>query len=170
MISKSLKAAFVCSIVLFSSCKDDKNSEENVVMTDTNNVLLQEWKGPYQGLPAFDKMNVTDIKEAVETGMTLGLEDIEAIANNTESPTFENTIVPLEASADELNDVFTYYGIMSSNMSSPEFRDIQGELAPKLSDYSSKISQNEKLFQRVKAVYDAHKKRHYQQINSVFLI
>ena len=151
MISKSLKAAFICSIVLFSSCKDDKNSEEKMAVNDSNNVLLQEWKGPYQGLPAFDKMNVLDVKEAVETGMALGLEDIEAIANNTEAPTFENTIVPLEASADELDHVFTYYGIMSSNMSSPEFRDIQGELAPKLSEYSSKISQNETLFQRVKS-------------------
>jgi peptidyl-dipeptidase Dcp len=158
MISKSLKAAFICSIVLFSSCKDDKNSEEKMAVNDSSNVLLQEWKGPYQGLPAFDKMNVLDVKEAVETGMVLGLEDIEAIANNTEAATFENTIVPLEASADELDHVFTYYGIMSSNMSSPEFRDIQGELAPKLSEYSSKISQNETLFQRVKTVYDASQK------------
>ena len=158
MITKYFKAAFAFIIVLCSSCKDANPSKENTVMNTTDNVLLQEWKGPYQGLPAFDKMNVSDIKEAVETGMVLGLEDIAAITNNTESPTFDNTIVPLEASADKLNHVFTYYGIMSSNMSSPEFRDIQGELAPKLSDYRSKISQNKKLFQRVKAVYDALQK------------
>ena len=158
MITKYFKAAFAFIIVLCSSCKDANTSKENTVMNTTDNVLLQEWKGPYQGLPAFDKMNVSDIKEAVETGMVLGLEDIAAITNNTESPTFDNTIVPLEASADKLNHVFTYYGIMSSNMSSPEFRDIQGELAPKLSDYRSKISQNKKLFQRVKAVYDASQK------------
>ena len=159
MISKPLKAVLVCSIVLFSSCKNDKNPEEKTVMNDTDNVLLKEWTGLYQGLPAFDKMNVADIKEAVETGMELGLKDIEAIANNTEAPTFKNTIIPLEASASKLNDVFTYYGILSSNMSSPEFREIEGELAPKLSEYSSKISQNETLFQRVKAVYDASQKK-----------
>jgi peptidyl-dipeptidase Dcp len=155
MISKSLKAVFICSIVLFSNCKDDKNSEEKIVINDTDNALLQEWKGPYQGLPAFDKMNVGDVKEAVEIGMALGLKDIEAIANTSFAPTFENTIIPLEASAGKLTHVFTYYGILSSNRSSPEFRDIQGELAPKLSDYKSKISQNEKLFQRIKTVYDA---------------
>ncbi|WP_047547229.1 M3 family metallopeptidase [Psychroserpens sp. Hel_I_66] len=155
MISKSIKTAILCSIVLCFSCKDDKNQEEKMAKTEYDNVLLQDWEGPYQGLPAFDKMSVQDVKEAVETGMKLGLEDIDAITNNTEAPTFENTIVPLEASADELNHVFTYYGILSSNMSSPEFRDIQAELAPKLSDYNSKISQNEKLFKRVKAVYDA---------------
>ncbi|MCD2260908.1 M3 family metallopeptidase [Psychroserpens luteolus] len=153
MIYKSLKAAVLCSVILFASCKDDTKTEDKIAMSD--NVLLQEWTGAYQGVPAFDKMNVDDIKEAVLKGMELGLEDIEAIANNTEDPTFENTIVALEASADELNHVFTYYGILSSNMSSPEFRDIQTELAPQLSEYSSKISQNEKLFQRIKAVYDA---------------
>ncbi|WP_298894254.1 M3 family metallopeptidase [uncultured Psychroserpens sp.] len=153
MISKSLKTAVLCSVILFASCKDDTKTEDKIAMSD--NVLLQEWTGSYQGVPAFDKMNVDDIKEAVLKGMELGLEDIEAIANNTEDPTFENTIVALEASADELNHVFTYYGILSSNMSSPEFRDIQAELAPQLSEYSSKISQNEKLFQRIKTVYDA---------------
>ncbi|WP_040279802.1 M3 family metallopeptidase [Psychroserpens damuponensis] len=158
MISKSLKAAFICSIVMFSSCKDDKKSNEKSAMNETDNVLLQDWTGPYQGLPAFDKMNVNDIKDAVETGMKLGLEDIEAIANVKEPPTFENTIVPLEASASVLDRVFTYYGILSSNMSSPEFRAIQKALAPKLSDYRSKISQNETLFKRVKAVYDASQK------------
>jgi peptidyl-dipeptidase Dcp len=158
MITKYFKAAFLFIIVLCSSCEDANTSKENTVMNTTDNVLLQEWKGPYQGLPAFDKMNVSDIKEAIETGMVLGLEDIAAITNNTESPTFDNTIVPLEASADKLNHVFTYYGIMSSNMSSPEFRDIQGELVPKLSDYRSNISQNKKLFQRVKAVYDVSQK------------
>ena len=58
----------------------------------------------------------------------------------------------MERSGKELDRVFTYYGILSSNMSSPEFRKVRGELAPKLSEYRSKISQNEKLFKRIKAV------------------
>lgn len=156
MFKNSIKAAFICSLVCFSSCKEDAPKEEPISMSE--NILLQEWTGPFQGVPAFDKMSVEDIQEAVEIGMELGLEDVDAIANNTDAPTFENTIVALEASADELNHVFTYYGIMSSNVSSPEFRAIQAELAPKLSDYNSKISQNEKLFQRIKAVYDASQK------------
>ncbi|WP_456439961.1 M3 family metallopeptidase [Psychroserpens sp.] len=160
MISKSIKAALLCSIVLFASCKkDEKQTEdkkETTIMSD--NVLLQEWTGPYEGVPAFDKMNVADIKDAVEQGMELNLAEIDAIANNTEPATFENTIVAMEASGKTLNNVFNYYGILSSNMSSPEFREIQGELAPKLSDFSSKISQNSKLFERVKTVYDASQK------------
>jgi peptidyl-dipeptidase Dcp len=60
----------------------------------------------------------------------------------------------MERSGKVLDRVFTYYGILSSNVSSPEFRDVETELAPKISEYSSKISQNQKLFQRIKAVYD----------------
>lgn len=160
MISKSIKAAVLCSIVLFASCKKDEkqseNNEQSTTMSD--NILLQEWTGPYEGVPAFDKMKVEDIKEAILTGIELSLEDIDAIANSEEAPTFENTIVAMESSGKELDRVYTYYGIMSSNMSSPEFRDIRAELAPKLSDYSSKISQNKKLFERIKAVYDASQK------------
>jgi peptidyl-dipeptidase Dcp len=87
-------------------------------------------------------------------GMELSLRDYNTIANNLEDPTFENTIEEMERSGKLLDDVYSYYGILSSNMSSPEFRTIQGDLAPKLSEYSSKISQNEKLFKRIKTVYD----------------
>lgn len=152
-ISKQIKAISLCAIIAFTSCKKDEKKEDVAMATD--NVLLQEWTGPYEGVPAFDKMKVADIKEAMEKGMELSLADIDKIANNTEAPTFENTIVAMESSGKTLDRVYTYYGILSSNMSSPEFRTIQAELAPKLSDYSSKISQNEKLFKRIKSVYDA---------------
>jgi len=155
MISKAFKATVLSSIILFASCKEEQKTEDKSM---TENILLQEWSGPYQGVPAFDKMNVADVKEAVEKGMELQLEEIDAIANNDEAPTFENTIVAMESAGKTLDRVFTYYGILSSNMSSPEFREIQAELAPKLSEFRSKISQNEKLFQRIKAVYEASQK------------
>lgn len=155
---KLIKPLAICMILSVISCKDEaKKDSENDLLASNNNVLLQEWTGPYDGVPAFDKMNVNDIKEAVEIGMALSLEDIDAIANNAEAPTFENTIVEMERSGKELDRVLTYYGILSSNMSSPEFRKVRGELAPKLSEYSSKISQNEKLFERIKTVYQASK-------------
>ena len=152
MKSNFLKATLLGSIILFSGCKDEPKTDDKLM---TDNILLQEWEGPYEGVPAFDKMSVTDVKEAVETGMELQLSEIEVIANNDDSPTFENTILAMESAGKALERVFTYYGIMSSNVSSPEFREVQAELAPKLSDFRSKISQNEKLFQRIKAVYDA---------------
>ena len=146
-----------CTIITFTNCKENEEQPKaDPIMT--TNTLLKEWTGPYDGVPAFDEMKVSDVKEAVEKGMELGLKDIEAIANNPEPATFENTIVAMERSGKVLDRVFKYYGIMSSNVSTPEFRDIQTELAPKISEYNSKISQNEQLFQRIKTVYDASQK------------
>jgi peptidyl-dipeptidase Dcp len=156
MNSKQIKTLGLCVLIAFTSCKESEKKEETAMTYD--NVLLQEWTGPYEGVPAFDKMKVTDVKEAMEKGMELSLADIDKIANSPEPPTFENTIVAMESSGKELDRVYTYYGILSSNQSSPEFREIDTELSPKLSEYGSKISQNEKLFKRIKAVYDASQK------------
>ncbi len=154
-----IKPLVFCVLLSVISCKDDaKTDSKKDTLSMNDNTLLQEWTGLYEGVPAFDKMKVEDIKEAIEIGMKLSLKDIDAIANNAESPTFENTIVEMERSGEELNRVFTYYGILSSNMSSPEFRKVRGELTPKLSEYRSKISQNEKLFKRIKTVYDTSQK------------
>ena len=106
-------------------------------------------------VPAFDSVKIEDVKPAMIKGMEINLDEIEKIANNTEVPTFENTIEAMERSGQELDRAFAYYGVLSSNMSSPEFRDIQTELAPMFSEFQSKIIQNEKLFKRIKALYDA---------------
>jgi len=142
------------AMVVLASCKQEKDQELVV-----NNLLLKEWTGPYGGVPAFDQMKVEDVKVAMLQGMELNLKDIDAIANNTDAPTFENTIVEMERAGQELERGFSYYGILSGNMSTPEFRDIQTELAPLFSEFQSKITQNEKLFQRIKAVYDASQEK-----------
>jgi peptidyl-dipeptidase Dcp len=109
-------------------------------------------------VPDFDKMEVDLIKPAIEKGMQMHLTEIDKIASNPEPPTFENTIIPMEKAGEALDRAFTYYGIYSSNVSSPEFREVQKELSPKISEYSSKISQNEALFQRIKSVYEEAQK------------
>ena len=72
-----------------------------------DNVLLQEFKGPYGGVPAFNKMNLEDLKPALEKAMELNLKEIEAIANNEAPPTFDNVIVEMERAGAELGRVFT---------------------------------------------------------------
>ena len=131
------------------------SAQQAIPTVSESNLLLAEWVGPYDGLPAFDRMDLKALKPALEAGMASSLAEIEAIASNPAPPTFENTIVAMERTGEELDRVFTYYGIWSSNMSSPEFRAIQTEMTPKLSDYSSKISQNSQLFARIKAVYES---------------
>ncbi|MBI1393496.1 MAG: M3 family peptidase [Alphaproteobacteria bacterium] len=120
-----------------------------------SNPLLAEWAGPYGGVPAFDKMKVEDFKSALEAGMAEQLAEIDVIADNPEPPTFDNTILELERAGATLGRVFAYWGVTSSNLSSPAFRDVQQEMAPRLSEFFSKINQNEKLFARVKAVHDS---------------
>jgi len=155
MKTNPIYCILTCTIILLStSCKKDATTNDNSKpMSD--NLLLKDFTGPYGGVPAFDKMKVDQVEPAVIEGIEQGLNDIEVIANNTDAPTFKNTIEAMERAGHSLDNVFTYYGIFSSNMSNPEFRDVQSALAPKLSDYTSKINQNTKLFKRIKTVYEA---------------
>lgn len=127
-------------------------SAEDVEAQMESNPLLQEWTGPYQGVPDFNAASLDDLEAALEAGMAAHLAEIEAIANNPEPPTFENTIVAMERAGDPIGRVFSFYGIWSSNMSSPEFRAIQQRMAPRLSAYNSEITQNAALFERIAAV------------------
>jgi peptidyl-dipeptidase Dcp len=80
---------------------------------------------------------------------------MDAIANNPEAPTFENTIVQMEKSGLTLERVRTIYEIWGSNMSSNEFQSVETEMEPKLAGLSDKIYQNEKLFKRIEAVFNS---------------
>jgi len=156
MIIQTQKISWLAmaALMIFAACS---NQETNEVSEEPmgDNVLLKEWTGRYGGVPAFDEMKVEDVKDAILTAIDLKLAEIDVIANNTEAATFANTIEEMERSGAELDRAFTYYGIFSANANSQEFRDIQTELAPIISEYRSKITQNELLFQRIKTVYDA---------------
>ena len=118
-----------------------------------SNPLLAEWEGPYGGVPAFDQVEVEDFEPAFDVAMAESLREIEAIAENPEPPTFENPIEAMERSGDALDRLFVYYGVWASNLSSPELREVQGRVAPKLAAYRSEVIQNEELFERVAAVH-----------------
>ena len=153
---QSMKKGIIKSLGIFALVAGfQANSQEQNEETKTmDNILLAEWSGPYAGVPAFDQMKVELVKPAMLKAMDAHLAEIDKITENPEPATFENTIVPFEDSGDLLNRVFTYYGIFSSNISSPEFREVQRELSPEISEYSSKISQNTALFERIKTVYE----------------
>jgi len=156
-----LKSASIAALLLTAACSEDgdkdtmSNTEDNMATEQaTVNALSAEWQGPYGGVPNFDTAKLEDLKPALEAGMAENLAEIDAIANNADAPTFENTIVPLEDTGRALGRIFSYWGIWSSNNSSPEFRAIQREMAPELSAFRSKITQNDKLFARIKAIYE----------------
>jgi peptidyl-dipeptidase Dcp len=147
---------FIVLLTVIMSCAPSDTQKTTALVTD--NPLLQEWKGQYGGVPQLDSMNLKYLPEALDKAMEVSLANYDAVANDDDDATFENTIIPMEKADEILNRVFAYYGLWSNNLSSPEFRKIQDEYAPKLSDFSNKITQNEKLFARVKAVYDASQK------------
>lgn len=122
------------------------------------NPMLAKWTGPYGGVPAFDKVKVADFKPALEAAMARNLAEIDAITANTAAPTFDNTIAALEDSGRSLSDLYCYYGIWGSNMSSPEFQAVETEMDPKLSALNDKINQNEALFKRIETVYNSPEK------------
>jgi peptidyl-dipeptidase Dcp len=121
----------------------------------SDNPLLQTSTGPYGGVPAFDKVRIADFKPALEAAMAENLREAQAIADQRSAPTFENTIEPLENSGRKLSDLYTYYGIWGSNMSTPAFQAVETEMDPKLAEFGDKITQNEALFHRIEAVYNS---------------
>ncbi|MEP1382728.1 MAG: M3 family metallopeptidase [Paraglaciecola sp.] len=144
-----------CAAVLIALSACSEKTTVKVAPPKDENPLLAEFSGPYGGVPAFDKMDLSYLKPALEQGMALNLTEIDAIVNNPAPATFANTIVPLEKAGSELSRVFRYWGIWSSNLNSPEFRKIQKEMVPVLSAFRSKITGNEALFARVKAVFES---------------
>ncbi|WP_225410120.1 M3 family metallopeptidase [Stigmatella hybrida] len=117
------------------------------------NPLLASWTGPYGGVPAFDRFAVSQFRSGLEEAMEANRREIAAITANTQAPTFENTLAAMEDSGRTLNDVGTVFGVWASTLNSPEFQVIEREMAPKLAAFSDEIYQNEKLFQRIEAVY-----------------
>lgn len=119
------------------------------------NPLLKPWAGPFGGVPPFDQVRLEHFKPALEAAMAQNLDEIDAIAANPAAPTFENTIAALENAGRTLANVNTVFGIWSGGLSTPEFQAVEEEMAPKLAEFFDKITQNEKLFRRIEAVYQS---------------
>ncbi|HTN51752.1 MAG TPA: M3 family metallopeptidase [Anaeromyxobacter sp.] len=118
------------------------------------NPLLAPWTGPYHGVPPFAEAKVELLRPALEAAMAEQLAAVDRIAADPAPPTFENTLAALERSGRSLDRVGSIYGIYSSALSSPAFQEVEREMAPKLAAHQDKITQNEKLFSRIEAVYD----------------
>ena len=138
MPTPALKTALIATLITLMSCT---NTQQTTAVespaTATDNPLLASWSGPYGGVPAFDKMEVSALAPAMEAAMAMSLAEIDAIAENPEPPTFANTIEAMEGAGKELSRVFSYWGIFRSNVSTPESREVMAALAPKVSGYFS---------------------------------
>ena len=143
-------ALAVIAAIIFMTTKTERSVTAATVVA---NPMTDKWTGPFGGLPPFDKVKVADFKPALEAAMEENLFEVVGIANQSAAPTFENTIAAMELTGQTLARVSTIYGVWGSSMSNDEFSKVETEMDPKLSEHSDKITQNEKLFKRIEAVY-----------------
>ncbi len=123
-----------------------------VNMINAQNPFFEKYNTPHQTVP-FDKIKNEHYEPAMLEGIKLHEAEIEAIINNPEAPTFVNTIVAYEKSGKFLDRVITVFGNLRSAETNDDLQKIAQKMIPLLSEHSNNVSLNEKLFQRVKAVY-----------------
>ncbi|MCM0721458.1 M3 family metallopeptidase [Parabacteroides sp. W1-Q-101] len=147
-MNKAFMAASLA--VVLGACNSSKKSD---VADVAPNPFFTEYTTPF-GVPPFDKIEVAHYKPAFEKGMEEQKKEIDAIVNNPEEPTFENTIVAFDRSGELLTKVMYAFSGQSSVNTTDEIQALEQELYPVLSAHSDDISLNPALFTRVKAVYD----------------
>ncbi len=117
------------------------------------NPLLSEWDTPY-GVPPFDKIEVSDYMPAFREAMRLHEEEIEAIAENSQEPDFENTVLAFDNSGEMLTRVELVFWNVAAADTDPQMQAVQEKVAPMLSKHYDGITLNEKLFDRIRKVYE----------------
>ena len=130
--------------LLLAACKDKKEME---------NPFFSNWETPYE-IPDFGKIKTEHYMPAFVEGMERQKAEIDAIVNNPEAPTFENTILAYEYSGQLLNEVSAVFFNLTSCENSDEMEAIEEEVTPLLSAHGDDIALNAKLFARIKAVYE----------------
>lgn len=158
----SLSAFFVPAVfvILTQGCSNlDKTSATEGKGTESRgftdrNPFAHESTLPYQA-PQFDKIHDSDFLPAIEEGMRISLSEINRIASNPESPTFNNTIVAMEESGRLLKRVTPVFFAMNSSNTNEKIQEILAEVSPKLAAHDDAIFLNGALFQRVKSIYDS---------------
>ena len=121
---------------------------------ETTNVLESPFNGTVHNTAPFSKISNKDYEPAIDLGIEKARKEIDAIVNNPAAPTFDNTIVALDNVGADLNRALNIFFPLLSADADDEMMEISMRITPKLSDYSTSITLNTGLWQRVKAVYE----------------
>ena len=140
---KKLSLITLIMVGIFTSCGNKTN----------DNPFFVEWKTPY-GVPPFEQIKNEHYLPAFEEGIKQLQNDIDKIAENTEAPTFENTVVAMDGAGALLNKVIGVFFNITNSDTNDELDKVMEEVSPKLSKSSDDVYLNAKLFARVKAVYE----------------
>lgn len=118
------------------------------------NPALINWNGR-NGLPDFTQISESDFSPAFDVAFKLHEAEIDSIANNPESPTFENTIVALEIAGDELSRVSSIFWNRAGADTNDAIQALERDISPKMSRHYSKIGMNEALFKRIDTLWES---------------
>ena len=133
--------SLMCLAVLSSGCVDQSNP------------LLEKFDTPFQ-TPPFHKSRIEHFKPAFEQAIAEHRAEIDAIANNAEQATFENTIVALEKAGRTLGQVRYIFSALTGNVKDDALAALSREMTPILTAHSSEMALNEKVFLRIKSLYE----------------
>ena len=138
--------AFATLIMTFISCNKQK-------MVGDNPFFEEVWQTPY-GVPPFDRIEFEHYKPAFERGMSLHNEEITAIVENKQEPSFENTILAYDNSGQMLYRVSTVFEMLAAADTDEQMQALSAEIMPQMAAHDDAIMMNDALFERIKSVYD----------------
>ena len=137
------------SVITLASCTSNKEPKTEA---ETPNPFLTEYTTPFQ-VPPFDQIKNEHYLPAFEAGIAEQQAEVEAIVNNEETPTFENTILPFDKSGKVLSRVSNVFFNLNECLTNDEMVTIAEQVLPMLSKHSDAIMMNPKLFERIDYVY-----------------
>lgn len=117
-------------------------------------VLLAEWKGPFGGAPPWDKLDNSLFVAAIDKAGESYLEEMARIAQRKGPATFDNTFATMERAGKPLDRVTKLFSVASSNLNTPEVQELSKVIEPKLQALEDKVYFNDKLFAKIKSVYE----------------
>lgn len=143
----------IVALVTLAACSQAPEKDTNTMEAYTANPLLVPSTLPFHA-PDFSAFKDADIRPAMLEAMARHLAEIDAIVNNSEAPTFENTIVAMEKSGQDLTRVSNIFYNLTGSATNDSLQAVKADLAPRLAAHTDAITLNGRLFQRIKAVHD----------------
>jgi len=144
-----MKKTILLSMMILFSIASSQGASEGT----ESNPLLMKWNTPHETAP-FNSIKTEDFVPAIDVALAEARKDVDAIINNPDPATFQNTIEALEVSGEQLDRVAGVLFNLNSAETNKELQAVAREVSPKLSEFGNYVSLNEDLFKRVKAVYD----------------
>ena len=147
-------------LLTLATCACMVTSASHAFAAQEGNPFMTEYTTQFN-IPPFEQIKTEHYLPALKAGIAEQNKEIEAIINNPEAPTFENTILALDNSGQTLNNVAYVFFAFTESLSSPELQKVDEEFTPLLTKHSDEISMNDKLFARIKKVYDERANHNY---------